>query len=425
MIELSSLRRFSLSAALFVTFALGLAAQVHANSFEEFLKKEREQMKQFHENKQVSPAPKVAPAPQPPPNKPKPPREVAKPAPKPEPKPPVKPESKPTVEPKPEPKPPVVPKPQAKPPVKPEPVPEPKPTAKPTPKPEPEPTPEPVVDPKSERAPSPQSNPEPAPQPPTVNQPNRFALLIGVSDYASSSVPDVPQNAPCVEAIRKALIRNGYPSDNIAVMTDKDATVGKVRSFLGTRVPTIVGENDMLLVYFAGHGAAVKTTRSKSGDGTEKYLLFADSHAGDLYGTALTMSELGRMFRRIRSNRLIFILDGCFTSAMKPRGRSAAKLDDDYIDRLVRKGSIVLTASRANESALTSPAHGQGIFTYHLIEMLNGAGDLTRDGIITLDEGYRYIVDRVKESAERMEGSQRPTLKGELQGDFPVARAPR
>jgi len=404
MIELSSSRRFALLSVLLIILGLGFVVQAHASSFEEFLKKEREQMKQFNQSGQVKPKPPEA-KPKPPPAKPKPPREVEKP----EPKPVADPDPEPTPEPRPKPEPP-----RDR---------EPTPAPTPDPEPTPEPPPEPVVEPKP--TPKPQPKPEPVAQPPAVKQPNRYALLIGVSDYESSSVPDVPQNAPCVEAIKKALIRNGYPSDNIAVMTDADATVGKVRTFLGTRVPTIVGENDVLLVYFAGHGAAVKTSRSKSGDKTEKYLLFADSRAGDLYGTALTMSELGRMFRRIRSNRLIFILDACFSSAMKPRGRSLKSLDDDYIDRLARPGSIVLTASRANEPAMISPAHGQSIFTHHLIEMLNGAGDLTRDGVITLDEGYRYIVNRVKESAERMGGAQHPTLKGELQGDFPVVRLPR
>jgi len=416
MIELSSSRRHMLTLALSIVLGLASTAATQASSFEEFLKKEREQMKQFNQSGQVKPK-TPEPKPKPPPAKPKPPPEVEKP----KAKPPVDSSPEPTPEPKPKPRP------------KPEPAPEPEPTPEPDPKPKPEPTPKPQ--PKPEPRPEPQVEPKPTPEPqpkpgpvvqaPAIEQPNRYALLIGVGDYESSSVPDVPQNVPCIEAIKKALIRNGYPSDNIAVMTDADATVGKVRRFLGTRVPTIVGENDMLLVYFAGHGAAVKTSRSKSGDKTEKYLLFADSRAGDLFGTALTMSELGRMFRRIRSNRLIFILDACFSSAMKPRGRSLKSLDNDYIDRLARPGSIVLTASRASEPAMISPAHGQSIFTHHLIEMLNGAGDLTGDGVITLDEGYRYIVNRVKESAERMGGTQHPTLKGELQGDFPVARLPR
>jgi hypothetical protein len=415
MTELSFSHRRLLPIALCATLLLGFVACGHAaDSFSEWMKKDREQMKDFHQKKQTTP--KVTTKPPPPPAKPKPPpRDVSKPKPPPEPEPKVEPAPAPQPTPKTE--------------AKPAPEPGPAPTPKPAPTPEPEaaatPAPETATTPTPESEVEPEPEPKPTPPPVAVNLPNHYAVLIGVSDYQSGTVPDIPQSAPGVEAVRKALTRSGYPDDNIAVMTDEDATIGKVRFFLGTRVPKIVGENDALLIYFAGHGAAVKPQYGTSSDGTEKYLLLADSRAGDLYGTALTMAELGRMFKRIRSNRLIFIMDACFTSALKSRGSSVEDLDDDYIGRLARKGSVVLTASHANETTMISPIHGQSIFTYHLVEMLNGAGDLTRDGIITLDEGYRYIADRVKDVAERMGGSQHPTMEGELQGDFPLVRIPQ
>ena len=413
MTELSFSQRRVLPIVLSIALLLGFVPGGRADSFSEWMKKDHEQMKEFHEHKQTTP--KVAPRPQPPPSRPKPPpRDLSEP--KPVTVPPPKVEATPSPEPKPEPTP--APRP--------EPAPTPMPEATPEPETQDEPKPEARPAPTLKPAPTAESQPEPnpTPQPETVNQPNRYAVLIGVSDYESSSVPDIPQSTPAIDAIRKALLRSGYLENNIAVMTDKDATVGKVRTFLGTRVPLIVGENDILLIYFAGHGAAVKTVRSTSADGTEKYLLFSDSRSSDLYGTALTMAELGRIFKRIRSNRLVFIMDACFTSALKPRGSAAKDLADDYIARLARKGSLVLTASRANETTMISPVHGQGIFTYHLVEMLNGAGDLTGDGIITMDEGYRYVTDHVTDSAERSGASQHPMLEGELQGDFPLVRIP-
>ena len=248
--------------------------------------------------------------------------------------------------------------------------------------------------------------------------------MIGISDYTSDTIPDLPHSVSDVNTIHKALLASGYPEDNIIAITDGDATIARVRKFLGTAVPVVVGENDTVLIYFAGHGAAVKPQHGTTSDGTEKYLLFADSRVRDLYGTALTMPELGRIFRRIRSNRLIFAMDACFTSAIKPRGSATKDLDEGFLDDLARKGSVIITASKASEAALGSPAMRYNIFSHHVARLLSGAGDLNDDNVITLDEGYKYLKDSVEADAARLGGTQHPMMKGELQGDFPLARIP-
>ncbi len=407
-------RSVTLLIILALAFVPALVPSNRAESFSDWIKKDQNQMKDFHQRKE---------APQKTQPKPEPPTRVepkAEPTPKPTPQP--IPEAKPAPETKPETKPVPAQEPE------PEPKSEPVPTPETTPAPEPEPMPKPEQEAKPEAEPVPAPAPEPqakaAAKPVAATQPNRYAVLIGISDYHSGTVPDLPHSATDVASIRKALIRTGYADGNIIVLTDDNATIGKVRKLLGTKVPVVVGENDSILVYFAGHGAAVRSARSTSADGTEKYLLFADSRIADLYGTALTMSELGRMFKRIRSNRLIVIMDTSYTSAMRPRGCAAEDLDDDFLDRLARKGSVILTAAKASEASLGSPALGHSLFSHHVAEMLSGAGDLTGDGVVTLDEGYKYLKDNVEADAARQGGSQHPMMKGELQGDFPLARIP-
>jgi uncharacterized caspase-like protein len=64
------------------------------------------------------------------------------------------------------------------------------------------------------------------------------------------------------------------------------------------------------------------------------------------------------------------------------------------------------------------PELGHGIFTYYLTEGLRGAGDLKRDGIVSLQEPYEYLEHQV----ERRRRQPAPDAAGELEGTLPLAK---
>ena len=78
---------------------------------------------------------------------------------------------------------------------------------------------------------------------------------------------------------------------------------------LGTYLKKRAGREDMVIIYFAGHGATEKDMISPDGDGLEKYLLPFDADPKDLYASALPMREISHIFYRIQSERLIFIAE--------------------------------------------------------------------------------------------------------------------
>ena len=61
------------------------------------------------------------------------------------------------------------------------------------------------------------------------------------------------------------------------------------------------------------------------------------------------------------------------------------------------KGRVVLTASKAREMSEEREALGHGVFSYYLLEALQGKADLDGDGIITVDEAYTYVSKKVPE----------------------------
>jgi len=258
---------------------------------------------------------------------------------------------------------------------------------------------------------------------------DRWAVLIGVEKYTDSKVSRLAYAVDDVAHLKSVLIEHaGYKASNIVTLTDEQATVEKVRSTLGTWLPRQAGENDMVLIYFSGHGGAEPSVTGRGDDGTEKYMMLNDSKLDDMYSTALPMSELARIFGRIRSDKLLYVMDACYSGAT-PSARGVARdgmraigLSDNYLNSLAAsKGTVVLTAARANEVSMESPSLQRGVFTHWLCEALKGYADFNKDGIVSVVELFQWLTGRVPDSAKKLGASQHPVMKGEITGDFPVA----
>lgn len=263
---------------------------------------------------------------------------------------------------------------------------------------------------------------------PTGITADRWAVIIGIDTYDDETIPDLQYAARDAEYLRTILTEDvKIPSDHVVTLLNRDASLAKVRSTLGTWLPRTVGKDDMVFIYYSGHGGAEPSLTGQSEDGTEKYIMLSDSRVDDMYSTALPMSELSRIFGRIQADKLLLVMDSCYSGASGGRGllRSGMKavgMSDDYMSQLAAtEGTAILTASRASEVSMESPDFGHGIFTYHLGEALQGAGDADGDQIITLSELYQYVSTEVPATAKKFGASQNPVLKGEVTGTFPIA----
>jgi uncharacterized caspase-like protein len=167
-------------------------------------------------------------------------------------------------------------------------------------------------------------------------------------------------------AFRDHLVdRTGVPLENVTLLLDEEATLGRLRSVLGTHLKNRAGKDDMVILFFAGHGATERDVMSPDGDGLEKYLLPFDADPKDLYASALPMREIAHIFQRIRSERLIFLVDACYSGASGGRTIAApgirASLTDAFLDRVAGgRGTIILTASAANEVSVEKEELGHG-----------------------------------------------------------------
>jgi uncharacterized caspase-like protein len=174
------------------------------------------------------------------------------------------------------------------------------------------------------------------------------------------------------------------------------------------------------MIFFAGHGATERDATSTDSDGLEKYLLAWDTDSRDLYSSALPMREIAHIFERIRSDRLIFIADTCYSGASGGRtvgiGGIRSNVSDMFLDRIVGgRGKVIITASAANEVSVEKDELRHGVFTYYLLEGLQGAADRDNDGAVTVDEVFSYVSEKVPQVTGQ---EQHPVKKGTAEGNL-------
>jgi uncharacterized caspase-like protein len=237
---------------------------------------------------------------------------------------------------------------------------------------------------------------------------------------------------PDAEAIAEILISSaGFKNEHVLLLTDKTPkppTLRNIKWALGTFLARSAGKEDTVLIFFAGHGAPEVDPRGIEGDGLAKYLVPTDADPDDLFSTALPMDDLQNIFGRIEAERMVVFLDACYSGAaggrtFASRKTRAGTVDDLFLERLTRsKGRAIVTASRPAEVSVELPELGHGIFTYYLTEGLKGAGDLNRDGIVSLQELYEYVEQQVVRKSRAVGGNQHPVMKGEMEGVLPLTK---
>ncbi|MEW6542505.1 MAG: caspase family protein [Nitrospirota bacterium] len=106
---------------------------------------------------------------------------------------------------------------------------------------------------------------------PSLQQPDAYAVVIGISQYREEVIPKVAYGVKDAEAVAKLLeTQAGIPKSHIRVMTEAKATGNDLRT-VGEWLRMRVKPESTVYVYYAGHG----TPDPKTGDA---YLVSWDGH---------------------------------------------------------------------------------------------------------------------------------------------------
>jgi hypothetical protein len=227
---------------------------------------------------------------------------------------------------------------------------------------------------------------------------SRLALLIGNSNFPiDSDLQDLrcPEND--VDGMAGILKdqKYGYFDESIQL---KNRNTADVKREMG-RVFGRAKKEDLVLVYYSGHG--------KQDLEGQLYLATADTLAGssmDLMSTALPVSDIRNFIKHSSTNKVILILDCCYSGAVGNAVLRGADPNVALANLDEGRGTYILTGSTSLQTAQEKEEDSFGLLTKHIIAGIEtGNADKDGDGLVSMDDLYSYVYEMV-----RKDGPQTP-----------------
>ncbi len=201
-----------------------------------------------------------------------------------------------------------------------------------------------------------------------------YAVIVGIGNYSDYR----PLKAPANDATRvRDFLVNDAQFDEVVTLTDDKATFERVNALMEDVYPEKLGAKDRFLFYFSGHGE----TRDLIG-GKRGYLVLQSAPRKG-WSRMIDMPKVRQWSANVGSARQsLFILDACFSGLVgfEPKGEE----HDETLERLSQPAHHLITAGDEGEQSFA--ADGASLFTDAFLSAATGEGDLTGDGLVSLNE---------------------------------------
>lgn len=213
-----------------------------------------------------------------------------------------------------------------------------------------------------------------------------WALVIGVERY-HRDFDDLKYAVDDAVAMEQLLREHDYFV--VMLNDDQDEEKQPNRSNVLAALKTIcsnVERDDLLLVYFAGHG------KSLNGN---PYLIVQDTRIAALEDTAVSVSKVKSIMNKSPAERKILIIDACQSGP----GRSATIVDEEFTKNVyeLASGFATIAACTSEQIAHEMDDKKHGAFTYYLLEALRGNADRDNNEYITVDEVEKHTLSKLRE----------------------------
>jgi hypothetical protein len=216
------------------------------------------------------------------------------------------------------------------------------------------------------------------------------ALIMGIDRYQRAS----PLSFATNDARGIAIVlekKFSFPAEKITLLTDDAATrSGIMSAYMRLTDCNIVGPDDRLVIFFAGHGHTVPGLKRETG-----FLVPVDGDVTDL-ASLIRWEELTRCADLIPAKHILFLMDACYGGLALTRKTIPPGSMRLLKDMLQRHSRQVLTAGKADETVSDGGGarKGHSLFTSHVLDALDGAASAT-EGVITANGVMAYVYDKV------------------------------
>ena len=232
------------------------------------------------------------------------------------------------------------------------------------------------------------------------------ALIVGISKY---EYIDTLQYADRDARMFAEYLRQnnfwGIDKDDVTLLVNDKAKYGDLTVQL-QRIAMISKPGDNLLFYFSGHGDVETQTLFNRG-----YLLAYDTYSSNYMANGLRVDDLKDLFVTLLTNnvKVIVVTDAC-RSGKLAGGLKGAEFTAVAISSMW-KNEIKILSSQPGQLSYEDKkwGNGRGVFSYYLINGLNGDADANKDSSITLSELEVYVGSNV---ARETGNKQQPIFEG-------------
>lgn len=245
----------------------------------------------------------------------------------------------------------------------------------------------------------------------------KYALLIGNNEFDDPNLSRLLAPPLDIQVLGELLDKPeiGGFTEVVTLLNKPYAVVRKaIARFFAQRK-----RNDLLLLYFSGHGILDENGLL--------HLAVQDTERDLLNATAIEASFITSIMDHSLSNRQVLVLDCCQSGAF---GRSKSVIGTSVGTASAFQGTgygrVVLTATDATQFAwdgetLIGEAQNS-VFTHFLIQGLEtGEADTDADGLITLDELYEYVYEKTLAETPRQTPAK---WSYKVQGNIVLAQNP-
>lgn len=280
-------------------------------------------------------------------------------------------------------------------------------------------------------------------------------ISVGVNKYPnlppSMQLDNSDHDARGIVKMMKASEGRVYAKVDAKVIVDDQATTENILKAIDDVVArTAPRPQDMVLIFFAGHGFAVDqeyyfvpTTINPKG---EKLRSQADVDRIIKAG-GMNQRVLMQHISKLQTAKALLLLDTCHSGALinsgfgNPTEQSeksqnmsqtmgsaigraviaAADQDEEALDGGEVGGGQTLAVvgrTRFDPSDEASPDSPHGLFTKFILQGLAGAADFSKDGVVTMSELATYVQEIVPGQALALGKQQRPSVSYKSRGPF-------
>ena len=235
----------------------------------------------------------------------------------------------------------------------------------------------------------------------------KIGFLVGINHYKDNFLP-LNYCTNDVVVLGQVLKKHNYEVTILNDNIENDNLIplkSNIETELIILTESLVAE-DTLFVHFSCHGSIYNN---------EAILIASDTRNRNLSTTSLQLNRVIEIMKSGRAKKLVLSLDVCYAGVNTTRG-----IDENFLINVYQKaeGFALLAAGTSDQVVFEIEEFQHGLYSYFLINGLDGNADFDCDGRISVEDIRNYVLNSIRERGLINGQHQDPTYRCEGIGEI-------